>query len=72
MFWKKKTQLTSNEYEELTKKFVSLVGDIDRLSNAVAVYTESIKTMRAQLGALKRQEVKDGETEKDISEVKYL
>jgi len=72
MFWKKKTLLKSDEYEELTKKITSIVGDLDRLTNGVAIYTEGMKTFRAQLGALKRQEKENAETEKDINGVKYL
>ena len=73
MFWKKKiSPLNSHEFEELTKKMVAMVGDIDTINNTVAVLDGICKSNRARISKIKVEKILD-EGEKDIKdEPRYL
>lgn len=74
MFWKKKekSQLSSHEFEELTKKVIAIVGDIDRLTNSVTVLDSIVKSNRARICKIKIQEI-EMEGEKSIKDdPKYI
>ena len=73
-FWKKKTlePLKSDEYEELTKKVVAVVGDIDRMSNSIALLDGIVKSNRARINKIKVEEI-EKEGEKSLNnEPKYI
>lgn len=58
MIWNKKVNppMSSQEYEELTKKLVSVVGDIDVLSNRVSILFGNYRKLVGRISALKRKE----------------
>lgn len=49
MFWKSKSPLTSEEYEILTKKIVSVVGDLDVLTGGYKLLTSDVRKLRVEL-----------------------
>ena len=68
MFWKKtKLPIRSDEFEELCGKIVSIVRQVDILSNKVALLSDSCKSNRANIGVLKRREKEEeiGTSKKD-------
>jgi hypothetical protein len=69
MFWKKteSKHLKSDEYEELTKKLVSVVGDIDVMSNRVSILFGNYRKLVARITTLKRKEG-DDQCESDLKD----
>jgi len=49
MLFRKKTPLKSDEFEELTKKIVSLTGDIDVLKAKSASLETQIRSLRTKI-----------------------
>ena len=58
MFWQKKElkPLHSEEYEELVKKHVLVVGDLDVMSNRVSILFGNYRKLVARITQLKRKE----------------
>lgn len=73
MFWKKKNQkMRSDEFEELNKKLVSCVGNIDILGHSVEIFRGDIRKLRIELRQ-KLKDLEDIENENDKKEDKlYL
>ena len=69
MFWKKKelSALNSDEYENLNKKMVSIVGDIDIMSNRVSILFGNYRKLVGRISALKRKEGEE-ESETDLKD----
>jgi|SaaInl7_200m_RNA_FD_contig_21_2551110_length_305_multi_3_in_0_out_0_1 hypothetical protein len=72
-FWKKndKTTMRSDEFEELTRKLVQVVGDVDIVSNRVELLASSFRKISARLSVMKR-EAKDEEAEKTLNNDKLF
>jgi len=71
-FWKRKKQLNSDEFEQLIKRIVACVGDLDNLSSRCDGIETIAKSNRAKINVLNREKI-EGPTE-DIKndEPKYI
>lgn len=69
---KKSEPINSAEFEKLNQKIVSLVGDMDILTNKVSIFGEMAKGNRAKIGKIARDEIVK-ESEKELKdEIKYI
>lgn len=74
MLWKKKNkEIKSDEFEELNKKIVSIVRDIDIMSNNLSLLDSIVKSNRARINKVKLDKI-EAEAEKDLNDdgVVYL
>ena len=74
MFWQKKpiTEVKSDEFEQLNKKIISMVSDIDIMSNRLEIIDTIVKSNRARISKIKVDGI-ISESEKDIKdEPRYL
>jgi hypothetical protein len=59
--------LNSDEFEQLNKKIVSIISDIDLINNRLALVDSIVKSNRARISKIKVDEImKEGE--KDIKD----
>ena len=63
--------MRSDEFEELTRKLVQVVGDVDIVSNRVELLASSFRKISARLSVMKR-EAKDEEAEKTLNNDKLF
>jgi hypothetical protein len=63
MFGKKSTKLNSDEYEQLYKKIVACVGDIDELKAAVQILKTNNNSLRGLMN--RKFQIENEDTEKD-------
>lgn len=72
-FWKKKlTKLNSDEYEQISKKLVGIVCDLDGVLNRVALLDTMVKGNRMKLTKLSNEKMFE-DTEKDLNDgPKYI
>ena len=70
-FWKKNKneKLRSDEFEELSKRIVLAVADIDMLSNKYTLLLGSYRKLNLKVAKLAK-EVVDEEAEKDLKSTK--
>jgi len=74
MFFRKKklTEVNSDEYEKLSKKIVSIVGDIDIMSNNIALLDSIVKSNRARISKIKVDKIMEETEDNKKDDVKYL
>lgn len=69
-FWKK-TQINSDEYEKLTKKFTDLSSDVSELTAKIRILTSDVSNLRGlfnrKLTGIKKEEQPEEEEQKDIN-----
>ncbi len=64
---KKNEPLNSEEFEQLSKRLVAVVGDIDIMSNRISVVSSIAKGNRAKIGKILREEIVK-ESENDLKD----
>jgi len=67
MFWNKKSQLGSDEYEDLVKKIIKVVADIDIHANRLTLLSSDIRKLRVEL-RMKAKELEELQDETNIKD----
>jgi len=66
--WFRKKELRSEEFEQLNKKLISMVADVDFLMNKVAIIDKSVRSLRSSIMYHKK---KGDEEEEETETNKY-